>query len=88
MMKKVFEYFSMYFYDLNLGPHGAGPSWTLGPSFEETREKTTSRCYLLNFKHLSQVVLKKKMFEYFSMYFYGSNLQLLARRLLGIWDLH
>ena len=20
----------MYFYDLNLGPHGEGPSWTLG----------------------------------------------------------
>ena len=24
--KKIFEYFSMYFYDLNLGPPGAGPS--------------------------------------------------------------
>ena len=31
-----FEYFSMYFYALNLGPHGAGPSWNLGPSFEQT----------------------------------------------------
>ena len=31
-------------------------------------------CYILNFKHLSQEVLKKKIFEYFSMYFYGLNL--------------
>ena len=27
-------------------------------------------------------------FEYFSMYFYGSNLQPLARSHLGPWDLH
>ena len=31
-----FEYFSTYFYDINLGPPGAGPSWNLGPSFEQT----------------------------------------------------
>ena len=24
----------LYFYGANLGPPGAGPSWTLGPSFE------------------------------------------------------
>ena len=36
LKEKLFEYFSMYFYDLNLGPPGAGPSWTLGPSFEQT----------------------------------------------------
>ena len=36
LKKKIFEYFSMYFYDLNLGPPGAGPSWNLGPSFEQT----------------------------------------------------
>ena len=30
--EKIFEYFSMYFYGLNLG----WPSWTLGPSFEQT----------------------------------------------------
>ena len=34
--EKHFEYVSMYFYDSNLGPPGAGPSWTLGPSFEQT----------------------------------------------------
>ena len=26
-------FFLIYFYDLNLGPPGAGPSWTLRPSF-------------------------------------------------------
>ena len=30
----------------------------------------------------------EKIFEYFSMYFYGSNLQPLARSHLGPWDLH
>ena len=62
VLKKIFEYFSMYFYGLNLGPPCLGPSWTLWPSLEE------------NFKHLSQVVLKKKILEHFSMYFYGLNL--------------
>ena len=28
-----FLVFFLYFYDLNLGPPGAGPSWTLRPSF-------------------------------------------------------
>ena len=32
--------------------------------------------------------LKKRIYEYFSMYFYGSNLQPLARSNLGPWDLH
>ena len=36
LKEKLFEYFSMYFFVLNLGPPGAGPSWTLGPSFEQT----------------------------------------------------
>ena len=26
-------FFFIHFYDLNLGPPGAGPSWTLRPSF-------------------------------------------------------
>ena len=51
-----------------------GPSWTLGPSFEQNWLRTTRQCYIPNFKHLSQVVLKKKIFEYFSMFFYGLNL--------------
>ena len=28
--------FFYYFYGSNLGPPGAGPSWTQGPSFEQT----------------------------------------------------
>ena len=34
--KKTFNYFPMYFYGLNLGLPGLWPSWTLGPSFEQT----------------------------------------------------
>ena len=36
VLKKNFEFFSMYFYGLNLGPPSLGSSWILGPSFEET----------------------------------------------------
>ena len=31
-----FEFFFIYFYGLNIGPPGAGPSCTQGPSFEQT----------------------------------------------------
>ena len=31
---------------------------------------------------------EEKIFKYFSMYFYGWNLQLVARSHLGPWDLH
>ena len=64
-----------------------GPPWTLGPWFEQTWQKTTKQCYILNFKHLGQVVLKKKIFEYISVHFYGLNLEPLARGHLGPWDL-
>ena len=67
------DFFFIYFYGLNIGPPGAGPSCIQGPSFEQTWLRTTRKCYVPNFKHLSQVVLKK-IFEYFSMYFYGLNL--------------
>ena len=33
--KEDFLIFSMYFYGLNLGPPGMGPSWILGPLFEQ-----------------------------------------------------
>ena len=74
LKKKIFEDFSMYFYDLNLGHHGAELSWTLEPSFEQIWLGTTRQCYIPNFKHLSLMVLKKKMFKNFFMYFYGLNL--------------
>ena len=35
------------------------PSWTQGPSFEQNWERPTRQCYIPNFKHLGQVVLKK-----------------------------
>ena len=43
----------LYFYGSNLGPPGWGPSWTWGPSIEQTWYKTTRQCFILNFKHLS-----------------------------------
>ena len=36
LTKKIFENISMLFYGSNLGPHGARPSWILGPWFEQT----------------------------------------------------
>ena len=41
-----------------------------------------------NFKHLSQVVLKKKILKYISMHFYGSKLGPPSREQLGPWDLY
>ena len=38
---------------------GQRPSWTLGPSFEQTWKRCTRQCYIPNFKHLGLVVLKK-----------------------------
>ena len=64
----------MYFYAANPGARGIRPFWTLRPWFEQTWLRTTRQCYIPNFKHLRQVVLKKKIFEYFSMYFYDLNL--------------
>ena len=34
--EEEFKVFFMYFYGLTLGPPGAGPSWNLGPSFEQS----------------------------------------------------
>ena len=34
--EECFLIFFMYFYGLNIGPPATGPSWTLGPSFEQT----------------------------------------------------
>ena len=54
--------------------------WYLRPPFEQTQKSSTMKSSILNFKHLIQVVLKKKIFEYFSMYFYGLNLEPLAKK--------
>ena len=68
--EKIFKYISF----LKPKNPATGPFSTPGPPFEQTWQRSTRQCYILNFKHLSQVVLEKKIFEYFSMYFYGSNL--------------
>ena len=76
----------MYFYGSNLEPLAgaildpgtqdpvAGPFWTSWPPSEQTCQRSSRHCYVLYFKHQSQVVQKKKNLEYFTMYFYGSNL--------------
>ena len=46
------------------------------------------KCFISNLKYLRQVVLKKKISEYFSIYFYGLNLGTPDRGNLGPWDLH
>ena len=79
--------FYIYFYDLNLGPQVQDH---LGPSdlhFIKLEKRTTKQCYIPNFQHLSQVILKK-IFELFSMYFYGLTLGPLPRGHLQTWDLH
>ena len=84
------EDFSIFFYVfLWLKPRTPGqrPSWTLGPSFEQTWYRCTRQCYIPNFKHLSQVVLKKKIFQYISVHFYDSNLGPLVQGHLEPWDL-
>ena len=53
-----FYYFSMFFYGLNLGSPAKEPSWILGPHLNKICQNTTWQCYIPNFKHLSQVVLK------------------------------
>ena len=57
-----FEKVFIYFYGLNLGPPGAGPSCTQGPSLNKIGKRSLGKCFISNFKHLSHVVLKKKIF--------------------------
>ena len=66
VMKKNFEYISMYFYGSNLGNPAEEPSWTMGPLLEQTWERTTRQWYISNFEHQSQAVLEKKIFTYIS----------------------
>ena len=56
--------------------------------FNKIGKKSLGKCFLSNLKHLSQVVLKKKISEYFSIYFYGLNLGRPHLGHLGPWDLH
>ena len=36
VLQKILKVFFIYFYGLNIGPPGAGPSCIQGPSFEQT----------------------------------------------------
>ena len=60
----------MYFYDLNLGPPGAGQSSTLGPSFKKNGKglEGNATYQISRIKHLSQVVLEMKIVEYFFIF--------------------
>ena len=68
----IFYYVFLWF---ELRTPWRGPSRTFGPLYRQTWLRTTRRCFISNFKHPSQAVLKKKIFVYFSMYFYGLNLE-------------
>ena len=59
--KKIFTYISC----LNPRPYIKGPFWTLGPPSEQIYQRSHRQCYIFNFKHLSQVVQKKKIFFLF-----------------------
>ena len=63
----------MYFYGLKQGPLVQGH---LGPRDlclnKLGKGPQGLQCYIRNFKHLSQVILKKKISEYFLYFFYGS----------------
>ena len=74
LKKNTFEYFSIYLYGLNLGPLARGHPRPWDLPLNKTGKSPLGKCFKSNFKHLSQLVLKKKIFEYFSIYFYGLNL--------------
>ena len=65
-----FEKVFIYFYGLNLGPlvRGHLTPWDL--QLNKIGKRPLGKCFILNLEHLSQVVLKKKLFEYFPIYFY------------------
>ena len=44
---------------------------TLRPPFEKIKKSSTMQCSILNFKHLSQVVVKQNFFSYCHMYYLG-----------------
>ena len=55
----LFKYISF----LNTISYVAGPFWTPEPQSEQFVYRSTRQCLILNFKHLSRVVWKKKIFN-------------------------
>ena len=74
----VEDFFLHIFYGSKTKTSVAEQFWILGPSFDTS--KSSRHCFIPYFKYLSQVVLKKKLFEYFSMYLYGSSPRPIGRR--------
>ena len=64
---------SLEFKSSNPKPSAAELFWYLRPPFEQTQKSSTMQSTIPNFKHLSQVVLKQKIFFILPMYFYASN---------------
>ena len=62
LKKKVFEYFISISMVLTLDPLARGHLGTWDLHLNKLGKKTTRQCYIPNFKHLSQVVQKKKIF--------------------------
>ena len=63
----------MYFYGLNLEPLQQGHLGPCSLDLNKLGKRPLGNATLSNFKQLSQMVLKK-IFEYYFMYFYGSNI--------------
>ena len=64
-LKEILKYFFMYFYDWNLGPSGTSLLGPWDPHLNKFGIGSLCNAICLNFKHLSHVVLKMKLFEYF-----------------------
>ena len=59
------EDFLLFFLRLNPGPRGVGPSWSQGLCLNKLgKGPVVMQCYILNFKHLREVI-QKKIFKYF-----------------------
>ena len=78
LKKKTFEYF-MYFYGTNLGPPGAGPSWTQRPLFEQTLQRITRHAMLhTKFQASRQSGSEEDFFKFFYVFSkYEGGLRLL-----------
>ena len=57
-----FEKVFIYFYGLNLGPLVRGHLAPRELQLNKIGKRPLGKCFISNFKHLSQVVLKKKIF--------------------------
>ena len=78
-----FEICFIYFYGLNLDPLVRGHLAPRDLQLNKIGERLLGNCFISNLKYLRQVVLKKKISEYFSIYFYGLNLGPPGRGNLG-----